>query len=445
MINFQFSHFSNAPISAPQAPKSNRTQFWRLKIENWLFAGYLILVIGILLLPASLSAEQTPGLRLFLSALATRNGYTIVSPDNQLTIQIAAKSLNRAVVAELAKQDEYPTAPLDKDLISAVYQYSFLPATNNELASPITIAISYPKQETRWREIFFYNFESKEWQHLPGGIELKDNYLVTQTAQASGLIAVFADHLDQSEYLKEQITAPSIYVADAQTGEVLIERAGNVRRPIASLTKLATASVFIENNPGWNARIAMVAEDDTIPAKIYTKLGDTLTTQDLFYATLMRSANNAAKALARSTGLSTDTFVQAMNDAARTYGMEQTSFVEPTGLSENDISTAQDVFRLARHAFADPAFLQATTPKARTITIINRKLPYSLQNTNRILDVPYVVLGSKTGYTDEAGRCLVMKAKNDAGREVIAVILGGKVPNGHWSDMRLLLDAALGE
>jgi D-alanyl-D-alanine carboxypeptidase len=158
----------------------------------------------------------------------------------------------------------------------------------------------------------------------------------------------------------------------------------------------------------------------------------------------LRSANNAAKALARSTGLSQENFVANMNQKAARLHMQDTQFAEPTGLSEDNVSTAQDMYKLARHVFADLTFLQATTPKTFTIASVNNGKRHNLRNTNKAIDVPFVVIGSKTGYTHEAGRCLVMKARNDDGREVIAITLGGEVPGEQWDDMRELLNASLG-
>lgn len=349
---------------------------------------------------------------------------------------------SRASIAAVA---EYPPLPLDKDAASSVYWYELLPATGNKLPVPVVITMVYPEQETRWKEIFIYNQELGRWQRLPGSINPGERRLIAPTTWASGFIAVFADHLDQSEYLKEKLEAPSILVVDASSGEILIERGSGITRPIASLTKLMTAAEFLAHNPGFDERIAMIASDDTIPAKIYAKTGDVFTTRDLFYATLLKSANNAAKALARSTGLSQDAFVAAMNQKADELGMADTTFVEPTGLSAGNISTAQDLYKLSRSAFSDMLFLKATTPKSLTIASINNGKRHILENTNKAIDVPYVVIGSKTGYTVEAGRCVIMKARNNEGREVIAITLGGESPGSQWDDMRMLLDAALGE
>ncbi len=403
---------------------------WLLMIGAWLFS------------PIHVSAQSNNTLSLYLTNKTTEQGYTLTYPNNQLRVQITPHSLSRSITAEITQVGTFPDIPKDKDLISDVYQYALLPTTNNTLEKPVVLEMYYPQDETRWREMYIYNEKTQQWEHQKGWINLTDHYLIAETTQASGLIAVFADHLDKSEYLKEQITAPSIYVADAQTGEILIERSSDVVRPIASLSKLATATVFTEHNPGWDTVMRMQPEDDTIPSKIYAKNGSTITTRDLFYATLLKSANNAAKALARSTGMDMSHFAEAMNTATKNIGLEHSTFVEPTGLSEHNISTAEDMYKLAKHAFADPLFLQATTPKHYEIRVAGK--PYLLTNTNRLLDVPYTVLGSKTGFTYEAGRCLVMKARNKEGREIIAVTLGGQVPNAHWEDMRMLLDATLG-
>jgi len=376
---------------------------------------------------------------------ALESGYIAETPDKDASIVIAPHSFNRSVFFELIEPEYHPSIPLDKDKISKIYHYAILPATDNELWSPIAIKLQYPETETRWREIFIYNEEIGAWQHIEGSIDLTNHYLSIQTKQASGFVAVLADHLDKSEYAKAKLNTPTILVANAKTGEILIERNSGETRPIASLTKLMTAAVFLDNNPGWEKRVTMQAADDTIPAKIYVKAGDVLTARSLFYSTLLPSANNAARALARSTGLSEERFVEEMNKKAKELGMNSTHYEEVTGLSEKNVSTAQDYLILTKKLFANPLFLQATTPKYFTIATVNGGKKQKLQNTNKILDVPYVVIGSKTGYTYEAGRCLAMKVRNKSGLEIMAITLGADKPGAQWEDMRTLLDASLAD
>ncbi|MBI2051060.1 MAG: D-alanyl-D-alanine carboxypeptidase [Parcubacteria group bacterium] len=395
-------------------------------------------------LPLAARAQSETILSQYVPKQALAQGFAMQTPAGDARAAVAPDTITHGAFAELIAPEYYPALPLDKSLVSRVYHYALLPASGNKLSAGITLEFSYPETEARFKEIYLYNQELGKWRHLAGTIDPLMRTVAASTDWASGFIAVFADHLDQGEYLKEKLGAPSILVADAKTGEVLLERASGVKRPIASLTKLMTATEFLEHNPGWDSRVAMVASDDTIPAKIYARAGDVFTARDLFYATLLKSANNAARALARSTGLSSGEFVAGMNEKAKALDMQDTSFSEPTGLSAENVSTAQDLYALSRHVFSDILFLKATTPKALTIAAVNSGKRHVLENTNKAIDVPYVVIGSKTGYTVEAGRNVIMKARNKAGREVIAITLGGASPGGQWDDMRLLLDAALG-
>jgi serine-type D-Ala-D-Ala endopeptidase (penicillin-binding protein 7) len=403
----------------------------------------LIFSIGFLVIPVFTTAQSNVILSQRIEKLVLANGYTITTPDRDVSITIQPNTLNRSLFVEFISPEFYPKTPLDKTLISNVYHYALLPASENKLPVPISISFQYPINEERYKEIYIYNQEKQNWQNLPGTINHENHTISADTQWASGFIAVFADHLARSEYLKNNIDADSLLIIDSKTGEILVERNSAIQRPVASLTKLMTASTFLENNPGWDTSITMQARDDAIPAKIYVRAGDRFKTKDIFYATLLRSANNAAKALARSTGLGEQEFIKRMNQKAGRLHMENTEFAEPTGLAKENVSTAQDIYKLSRHVFSDLLFLQATTPKTFTIATATGK-KHSLRNTNKAIDVPFVVIGSKTGYTREAGRCLVMKARNDAGREVIAITLGGTTPGAQWDDMRELLDAALG-
>lgn len=405
---------------------------------------YFLAVI-LLAIPSFINAQSTILVSEIITKSTLNQGYSIISPNQDLEIKIAPNSLNRSIFTELIKPEFYPSVPLDKTRISNVYYYSILPTTNNKLWEDISITFKYPLNETRYREIYIYNGELSEWTNLPGNITLANQTLTTSTNWASGFIAVFADHLDKSEYLKEKINSPSMLIADIKTGEILVERESSVIRPIASLTKLMTTAVFLDNNPGWDKRVSMKAADDTIPSKIYVRNGDTFTTHDLFYATLVKSANNAANALARSTGLTHDQFVKKMNEKAKLFGMNNTHFEEVTGLSEKNVSTAQDYFILTKKLFSSMTFLQATTQKYFTIATVDNRKRHVMKNSNKLLNVPYTVLGSKTGFTYEAGRCLAMKVKNKQGREVLAITLGANKFGAHWDDMRTLLDATLGE
>lgn len=373
-------------------------------------------------------------------------GHILSSQAGDMEITVAPNTITRSLYVDLREAVVWPEIPVDKSLVSKVYYYAFLPAEGNWLDYPLSLTASYPQDEERFKEIFVYDEPTASWRHLSGTIDTEKKTLSAQTLRASSFVAVLADKMARGEYLKEEINSPSILVADAGSGEILLERGSNVRRPIASLTKMMTAAVFLDNNPGWKKMVAMQKSDDTIPVKIYVKAGDKISTRDLFFATLVPSANNAARALARSTGLTSQTFVAEMNRKAKDLGMTDTRFVEPTGLSAGNVSTAADYLKLTQSLAQNDLFRQATTIKKYSFNLTRGKktVKLTVANSNKILDSPFTITGSKTGYTTEAGRCLIIRAKNNDNREVIAITLGATKAGAQWSDMNSLLAAALG-
>jgi serine-type D-Ala-D-Ala endopeptidase (penicillin-binding protein 7) len=400
--------------------------------------------LGNILLFEKTKASTEESNAVFVGQRAILENFSMTSKDGQAKINIPSGSIRRSAFIEIKTTESYPPLPVDKNQISKIYHYSMLPATNNALVGQINLEIKYYQENGNWKEIFIYNDETKKWQNTPGTINTETKTVLSKTSWASGYIVVLEDKVYKSEYLKKIINSPSIIVADAKTGEILLERDSETIRPIASLTKLATTAVFLDHNPGWNKLVAMIPEDDTIPSKIYAKNGDVFTTNSLFYATLIKSANNATKALARSTGLSNESFVFEMNKKAKDLGMNNTFFDEPTGLSNNNVSTAMDFLKISSALFADPLFLKTTTPKIYMISSVSGQ-KHTLINSNKLLDVPYVVIGSKTGFTNSAGRCLAMKVRNKNGKEIIAITIGADTPGAQWEDMRLILDATLSE
>lgn len=241
------------------------------------------------------------------------------------------------------------------------------------------------------------------------------------------------------------INSPTVLVTDSKTGEVLAERGSEIKRPIASLTKLMTAVIFLEHNPGWKKRVTFKKSDRAIGATVALRIGDTATTRDLFYAMFVRSANNATRALARSTGLSEAEFVKQMNFRARILGMENTHFIEPTGLEAGNVATAENFLKLARYALKNPAIVKAATTRKYTFKLLNRRRWLTVTNPNKLFKQNrFIVTATKTGYTEEAGRNLLVRAKNKTGREVLIVNMGANKTGAQWTDMNKLLEAALG-
>ena len=244
--------------------------------------------------------------------------------------------------------------------------------------------------------------------------------------QLAGLHAV-ADDLD----LKSSVAL----VIDQETQEVLISKNDSAVLPIASLTKLMTGLLISEAGLSMDEMITITQEDvDTekltgsrlpvaatpTPGELM-RVGATLTRGELMHLAMMSSENRAANALGRTYPGGLRAFVSLMNAKARMLGMNDTRYVEPTGLSSKNQSSAQDLATLVKAAYGDPLMRELSTSPEHEVAVGNRTLQY--RNTNRLVKNPDWTIGlQKTGYISEAGQCLVMQAKI-AGRKVIMVFL----------------------
>jgi serine-type D-Ala-D-Ala endopeptidase (penicillin-binding protein 7) len=212
-------------------------------------------------------------------------------------------------------------------------------------------------------------------------------------------------------------------VVDQETREVLFSKNDTVVLPIASLTKLMTGVVVSEANLDLNEVIA-ISQDDVDTEKgsrSRLKVGTELTRGDLMLLSLMSSENRAAHALGRTYPGGLPRFVQLMNAKAAQLGMKDTRYVEPTGLSSNNQSSAQDLATLVGYASNNSQLSQLSTSPDHQVAIGDKTLNYV--NTNSLTRNPEWEIGlQKTGYISEAGRCLVMQTKI-AGRKLIMVFL----------------------
>jgi serine-type D-Ala-D-Ala endopeptidase (penicillin-binding protein 7) len=212
-------------------------------------------------------------------------------------------------------------------------------------------------------------------------------------------------------------------VVDQDTREVLFSKNDTAVLPIASLTKLMTGVVVSEASLDLNEVIA-ISQDDVDTEKgsrSRLKVGTELTRGELMLLALMSSENRAAHALARTHPGGLPKFVQLMNAKAAQLGMKDTRYVEPTGLSSNNQSSAQDLATLVSYASNNSQLRQLSTSPDHQIAIGDKTLNYV--NTNRLTRNPDWEIGlQKTGYISEAGQCLVMQAKI-AGRKLIMVFL----------------------
>ena len=212
-------------------------------------------------------------------------------------------------------------------------------------------------------------------------------------------------------------------VLDQDTNEVLFSKNSQAILPIASLTKLMTAMVVTESHQPLDETITITDEDiDTEKgSRSRLRIGTQLRREEMLHLALMASENRAAHALGRSFPGGLRAFVAAMNQKARALGMNDTHYVEPTGLSSANQSSARDLATLVMAAHEVQLIRELSTSPEYMVEVGNRAVQF--RNTNGLVKSPEWDIGlQKTGYISEAGRCLVMQAKM-AGRHLIMVFL----------------------
>jgi serine-type D-Ala-D-Ala endopeptidase (penicillin-binding protein 7) len=234
--------------------------------------------------------------------------------------------------------------------------------------------------------------------------------------------------------------ARSAIVLDPGTGQVLYEKNAGVAVPIASLTKLMTALVFLEQKPQLD-RMAEVTREDLRGAG-HTRLRNRehVALGDLLHMSLMCSDNAATRILVRESGLDAEDYLARMNQKALELGLTHTRYVEFTGLDERNVSTAADVARLLRIAANHPTIHAISITRSYEFRSASRR--HMVANTNRLLYGRYQVLGGKTGFIQESGYCLATWLRAQ-GRDFIAVVLGAPTNATRFADVMRLVQKTL--
>lgn len=371
-------------------------------------------------------------------------GYTVVSADKQLSVPISRKQFKDRLIVKISQLSNETALPPEKVTVSRFYNIDLKAASKIDSKSPVTLffnlsAINLDKKPT----VYFYDGTKYIWRELASSIDRARNRIVAKIPFPYLTAVVLADG-DQSagveNIVEDALTAESAMVIDTNSHGIVFQKNVDEVRPLASLTKLGAILTFLDNNPGWDKTVKMEKGDFVSGATLWVKVGDEISVKDLFYATLVGSKNNTTKALIRSTGLTEKEFVDLMNEKMKSLGLKKTHFVEPTGLNENNVSTAAEFVKIAQAAFADIDVLKATTTKWYQIQPKNNKLTYWVKNTSeKMLNRDLYITGTKTGWTDEAGYCLVTQAKSGS-RQLIALVMGAKITKNYEEVYNLLKD-----
>lgn len=234
-------------------------------------------------------------------------------------------------------------------------------------------------------------------------------------------------------------------VVDENSGTVLLEKNATSEVPIASLTKLMTAMVILDVKPNMEEPINIEADDvDTLKhSRSRLPVGSTLPRKTVLHLALMSSDNRAAAALARTYPGGKAAFATAVQAKLHALGMTHTHIGEPTGLSPQNTSTAFDLVKMAEAASKYPQIAEITTDEKEEYDVKGREVEY--HNTNRLVGRDgWDILLSKTGYTQEAGRCIIMRMQS-AGKKVVVVLLNAKESAGRTLDAMNVRRMLLGE
>lgn len=221
-----------------------------------------------------------------------------------------------------------------------------------------------------------------------------------------------------------KLASSKALIVNQATGETLYAKGTDVPTPVASVTKLMTAMVMLDAQLPMDEKLAITVDDlDTLKGTgSRLRLGTELTRSELLQLALMASENRAASALGRNYPGGLGAFIHAMNKKAAALGMVHSQFVDPTGLNSQNISTAEDLVKMVDAAYQYPEIRELTTAVSHAVAT-GGKRPLNFVNTNSLVRKSDWIIGlSKTGFINEAGRCLVMQAEI-GGHPLIIILL----------------------
>jgi D-alanyl-D-alanine endopeptidase (penicillin-binding protein 7) len=249
------------------------------------------------------------------------------------------------------------------------------------------------------------------------------SFALCLTALPAAARTTHATHAGQLSSRDPNLKSASVLVVDPTNASVLLSRNADVAAPIASITKLMTALVVLDAGQSLQEPIEVTDADEDYGRSWSSRLsvGTVLTRGDMMHLALMASENRAAHALGSAYPGGIPAIVRAMNAKAAALGMSSAHFVEPTGLSSDNVASPEDLAKLVIAASRNPIIRAYSTDPSYAVRV--RRHLVEFRNTDRLVSNPtWNIVVQKTGYITEAGRCLVMEAVIE-GRSVVIVLL----------------------
>ena len=245
--------------------------------------------------------------------------------------------------------------------------------------------------------------------------------------------------LDSSGALVPDVRAEAAIIYDSATGNVLWESNSNNQRSIASITKVMTAVVFLENSPDLSETVVVDRSDVRAASTTYIRAGYTVTKGDLLHLTLIASDNAAARALARVSPYGSVAFIDRMNEKAKELGLANTHYEDPSGLLAANVSSAYDMAKLITYVSGDERI--ASVMRKQNYQVAAGRRVINIHSTNQLVmrgDVD--VQAGKTGFIRNAGYCLATLLRLPQGPQIAVVVLGAKSNAGRFWETRHLFN-----
>lgn len=242
----------------------------------------------------------------------------------------------------------------------------------------------------------------------------------------------------------------SAIIIDSENGNTIYAKEATTTLPLASLTKLVAVYTFLQENIDLQKIVKYKTSDAEYnyeycrpweSAKLTVPDGEEMIVEDLVYTSLIGSANNTIETLVRVSGLSREKFIQNMNDIARSFGASSTRFVEPTGLSPDNVTSARDYAFIIKNILKNKYLADVSVTPEYKFTTITNKIDKRIRNTDKIIKTnKFNITGSKTGYLDEALYCLMTKVKVDSNNSIIVVSFGAKTRDDSFRETEKLIE-----